>query len=65
MSKDSQLTERASFYIRCAISTVTQAAEGLFDTRTNISLVGKAKRNLTLAEACLQIALEEENESKK
>ena len=58
-------TVKARCHLLHAAKNAAMASECAFEHRESLSFVGKAKQNLKMAEACLQIALEEENESKK
>lgn len=58
-------TVKARCHLLHAAKNAAMASECAFEHRESLSFVGKAMRNLALAQACLQIALEEENESKK
>lgn len=58
-------TVKARCHLLHAAKNAAMASECAFEHRESLSFVGNAMRNLALAEACLQIALAEENESKK
>lgn len=58
-------TVKARCHLLHAAKNVAMASECAFEHRESLSFVRNAMRNLALAEACLQIALEEEKESKK